>query len=225
MASLMVRVSHVTKRYSKRFALQDVSFDLDAGEFAYITGVSGAGKSTLLKLLFAMEKPTEGSIHVNRNELTTLRNSDLPEYRQKVGFIFQDFKLLPDLNVRENVSLPLDMKGMSKKEIQRRVEGVLSLVGLAGREKDYPNHLSGGEQQRVAIARAVVGQPSLLLADEPTGNLDSQNARDILALFQEIASMGTTVCLATHDEFLMSEYPARTIELRNGQIESDLVLE
>jgi cell division transport system ATP-binding protein len=222
MSSKMVRLYRVGKKYAPgRVALQDVSFDLQRGEFAYITGGNGAGKTTLLKLLFAQEKASHGSIVVNNRDLASLGNNKVYVYRREVGFVFQDFKLLPDLTVFENVALPLEIRRMTAKETDFRVRGVLSLVGLADRAEDYPQMLSGGEQQRVAIARAMVGKPSLLLADEPTGNLDSKTARDIMTLFNEIREMGTTVLVATHDESLMDEFPARVIELYQGRLASD----
>ncbi len=226
MSAKMVRLHGVGKRYgTERCALRDVSFDLDKGEFAYVTGVNGSGKTTLLKLLFAMEKPTEGTIVVNNRDVAALPKGRIPLYRREVGYVFQDFKLIPDLTVGENVSLPLDVRQLSKSEIQYRVRGVLALVGLGDRENDPPGSLSGGEQQRIAIARSVVGKPSLLLADEPTGNLDSRTARDIMGLFREIHEMGTTVLIATHDEGLMEEYPSRVIELSQGTILNDRPLD
>lgn len=222
MSMKMVRLHGVGKQYGpNRFALQNVTFDLDRGEFAYVTGSNGAGKTTLLKLLFAMEKASEGSIVVNNREVSSLEKNKVFHYRREVGFVFQDFKLLPDLTVYDNVSLPLEIRKMSPAEVEYRVKGVLSLVGLADRAQDYPTVLSGGEQQRVAIARSIIGKPALLLADEPTGNLDNQTARDIMQLFQEIHEMGTTVLIATHDETLMQEFPARVIELKKGQIHRD----
>ncbi|MBI4402582.1 MAG: cell division ATP-binding protein FtsE [Deltaproteobacteria bacterium] len=218
----MVRLLGVGKQYSNcRYVLRNISFDLHKGEFAYVTGVSGAGKTTLLKLLFGMEKASEGQIYVNNRDLGSLNKNRLFQYRREVGFVFQDFKLLPDLTVFDNVSLPLEIRNMSPKEIDYRVKGVLSLVGLSDRADDYPPVLSGGEQQRIAIARSIVGKPSLLLADEPTGNLDSTNAREVMALFQEIREMGTTVLIATHDEALMQMFPTRTIELQHGEMMAD----
>ena len=222
MSMKMVRLTSVGKEYAPgRFALNKISFDLARGEFAYVTGLNGAGKTTLLKLLFAMEHSTEGSIVVNSREISNLPNHKVPEYRREVGFVFQDFKLLPDLTVGENIALPLEIRQMSKAESEFRVKGVLSLVGLQNRGDDFPLSLSGGEQQRVSIARSIITKPSLLLADEPTGNLDSRTAREIMGLFQEIHEMGTTVLLATHDELLMEDFPARVIELENGSIKSD----
>jgi cell division transport system ATP-binding protein len=223
MSNKIVRLNRVGMRYStERSALDNVSFDLEKGEFAYVTGVNGAGKTTLLKLLFAMEKATEGSIVVNNRDISRLPKSKVFQYRREVGFVFQDFKLLPDLTIYDNVSLPLEVRSMTKSEVDYRVRGVLSLVGLADRAKDYPQMLSGGEQQRIAIARSIIGKPFLLLADEPTGNLDGTTAKEIMSLFMEINDMGTTVLIATHDDHLMEEFPSRVIELKGGRIISDL---
>jgi len=222
MSMKMVRLYGVGKQYGpNRFALQNITFDLQRGEFAYVTGSNGAGKTTLLKLLFAMEKATEGSIIVNNRDVSALPKKNIFQYRREVGFVFQDFKLLPDLTVYDNVSLPLEIRKMTQAEVDFRVKGVLALVGLADRAQDFPTVLSGGEQQRVAIARSIIGKPALLLADEPTGNLDNRTARDIMQLFQEIHEMGTTVLIATHDETLMQEFPARVIELDKGRVEAD----
>jgi cell division transport system ATP-binding protein len=222
MSSKMVRLYQVAKLYGpQRYALNNITFDLHRGEFAYVTGVNGAGKTTLLKLLFAMETASQGSIYVNNRDLSALPKKRVFEYRREVGFVFQDFKLLPDLTVYDNVSLPLEIRKMTKSEVDYRVKGVLSLVGLAERATDYPMTLSGGEQQRVAIARSIIGKPGLLLADEPTGNLDSRTARDIMSLFQEIHEMGTTVLIATHDDILMQECPGRVIELQGGMMIAD----
>lgn len=226
MAAKMVNLRSVAKEYAPgKFALRNVTFDLDRGEFAYVTGLNGAGKTTLLKLLFAMERSTEGSILVNNKEISDLPVKKVPEFRRQVGFVFQDFKLLPDLTVGENVALPLEIRKMSRAESDFRVKGVLSLVGLEDRSADFPQTLSGGEQQRVAIARSIITKPNLLLADEPTGNLDSKTAREIMGLFKEIHEMGTTVLIATHDELLMEDFPARVIELEYGQIKADSPLE
>lgn len=219
MSAKMVRLYQVGKSYaSGRYALKDINFDLEAGEFAFVTGVSGAGKSTLLKLLFAMERATAGSLYVNNRDLGELSPKEVPKFRQNIGFVFQDFKLLPELTVFENIRLPLDIKRLSEREVEHRVMGVLSLVGLADRAEDFPTVLSGGEQQRVAIARSIIGKPALLLADEPTGNLDSRTAHEIMQLFLEIRDMGTTVLIATHDETLLQSFPNRTIELEKGQL-------
>jgi cell division transport system ATP-binding protein len=222
MSAKMVRLHQVGKHYTPdRYALQNVTFDLHRGEFAFVTGVNGSGKTTLLKLLFAMERASEGTILVNNRDLASLPKHRVFQYRREVGFVFQDFKLLPDLTIYDNVSLPLEVRRMTEDEVDHRVKGVLSLVGLVDRVYDYPQSLSGGEQQRVAIARSIIGKPSLLLADEPTGNLDSQTARDIMSLFLEIQDMGTTVLLATHDESLMDEFPARVIQLEKGTVIGD----
>ena len=222
MSAKMVRLHRVGKQYSdSRYALRDVSFELERGEFAYVTGINGAGKTTLLKLLFAMERASSGSIVVNSRDISEIPKSRIPQYRREVGFVFQDFKLLPDLNVYDNVALPLEVRHMSSTDVEHRVRGVLSLVGLDDRKLDFPQTLSGGEQQRVAIARSIVGKPSLLLGDEPTGNLDNRTAREIMTLFKEIHSMGTTVLIATHDENLMDEFPSRVIELEHGAMIND----
>lgn len=222
MSTSMVRLDNVEMRYApERYALKNVSFELGKGEFAYVTGVNGAGKTTLLKVLFAIERATEGSINVNNREISALPKSQIFQYRREVGFVFQDFKLLPDLSVYDNVALPLEIRKMTAQEVDYRVRGVLNLVGLADRAKDRPTCLSGGEQQRIAIARSIIGKPHLLLADEPTGNLDSNTAREIMSLFLEINDMGTTVLIATHDETIMEEFPARVIELKKGSIVSD----
>ena len=177
MSASLVRLNRVGLRYATdRYALQNVSFELQRGEFAYITGNNGAGKTTLLKMLFAMERASEGSILVNNRDLSSLPKGKVFQYRREVGFVFQDFKLLPDLTVYDNVSLPLEIRKMSPSEVDYRVRGVLSLVGLADRARDYPLTLSGGEQQRVAIARSIIGKPFLLLADrseEHTSELQS----------------------------------------------------
>ncbi len=222
MSANLVRLNRVGLRYATdRYALQSISFDLQRGEFAYITGNNGAGKTTLLKLLFAMEKASEGNILVNNKDLSSLAKGKVFQYRREVGFVFQDFKLLPDLTVYDNVSLPLEIRKMTPSEVDYRVRGVLSLVGLADRARDYPLTLSGGEQQRVAIARSIIGKPFLLLADEPTGNLDADTAREIMSLFLEINEMGTTVVIATHDKALMEEFPSRVIELNKGRVVAD----
>lgn len=222
MSASLVRLNRVGLRYATDcYALQSVSFELQRGEFAYITGNNGAGKTTLLKMLFAMERASEGAILVNNRDLSSLHKSKVFQYRREVGFVFQDFKLLPDLTVYDNVSLPLEIRKMSPSEVDYRVRGVLSLVGLADRARDYPLTLSGGEQQRVAIARSIIGKPFLLLADEPTGNLDSETAREIMQLFLEINEMGTTVLIATHDKALMEEFPSRVISLNKGRVVSD----
>jgi cell division transport system ATP-binding protein len=222
MSTKMVRLHRVAKQYNaERYALRNISFDLHRGEFAYVTGTNGAGKTTLLKLLFLMERASQGSIIVNNREISSMPDKSVFQYRREVWFVFQDFKLLPDLTLYDNVSLPLEIRKMTPAEVDFRVKGVLSLVGLSDRERDYPTSLSGGEQQRVAIARSIVGKPSLLLADEPTGNLDNRTARDIMTLFQEIQDMGTTVLIATHDELLMEEFPSRVIELEKGAMISD----
>ncbi len=219
MAGTLVRLEGVAKEYGAGyFALKDVSFSLSLGEFVYVTGKNGAGKTTLLKLLFGLERPTEGSIFINNRDISLLSVKKIIEHRRQVGFIFQDFKLLDDVTVFENICVPLEIRKMSYSDMTYRVCGVLGLVGLSGRENDYPRNLSGGERQRVAIARAIITKPLLLLADEPTGNLDEETAREIMPLFREIREMGTTIIIATHDKGLISSFPGRVIFLEKGRV-------
>ena len=219
MSNKLVRLHRVGKRYAHdRNALQNISFDLDRGEFAYITGANGAGKTTLLKLLFAMEKASEGSIVVNNRDIANLPKGGVSQYRRDVGFVFQDFKLLPDLTIYENVSLPLEIRKMTKSEVDYRVRGVLSLVGLSDRAKDFPQMLSGGEQQRIAIARAIVNHPAILLADEPTGNLDTENSKAVLEILRDLNErLGQTILMITHNPEAAA-YAHRTVRMRDGKL-------
>ena len=186
MSNLVALLEGIHKTYAPRFsALSDINFCLCEGEFAYLTGPSGAGKTTLLKLMFALEKPTKGKIEVNQTNLNTLGSGRLPAYRRTVGFVFQDFRLILDRTVYENVMLPLQIRGIKKQDQAYRIRGVLNLVGLSEKESLYPTSLSAGEKQRLAIARSLIARPQLLLADEPTGNLDSASARQILELLTE----------------------------------------
>ncbi len=196
----MIRFDNVTKRYpGGHEALRNVSFEIGKGEMAFVTGHSGAGKSTLLKLAAALERPTSGTILLNNQNIGTMRRAGLPYVRRNFGLIFQDHKLLYDRNVFDNVALPLAVDGVSGREAGKRVRAALDKVGLLPREKSMPIALSGGEQQRLAIARAIVSRPAILLADEPTGNLDASYARDIMALFRSFNEVGVTVLIATHD--------------------------
>lgn len=207
----MIKFDGVTKRYPGGFeALKSVSFEIAQGELAFITGHSGAGKSTLLKLAAAIERPTTGSVIINGQNVGKMRQSGLPYVRRNFGLIFQDHKLLYDRNVFDNVALPLSILGITGREAGKRIRAALDKVGLLPREKAAPITLSGGEQQRLAIARAIVSRPSILLADEPTGNLDENYARDIIELFQSFHQVGVTVIIATHD--------ARGIAQRGDQI-------
>ncbi len=215
----MLTFDRVSKRYaSGKEALSGVSFALDAGEFAFLTGHSGAGKSTLMKLIIAMERPTHGQILFNGENVNRISHSRVPYLRRQVGVVFQNHQLLFDRNVFANVALPLEIGGHRPSEIRGRVRAALSKVGLADRENHFPITLSGGEQQRVGIARAVVNRPPLLLADEPTGNLDPELSKDIMDLFLQFNQVGVTVVIATHDISLVEQFGNRRMDLNQGQL-------
>ncbi len=215
----MITASAVTKRYPEGLeALKDVSFGIDAGEMVFITGHSGAGKTTLFRLLAAIERPTSGSIVVNGQNLAALRRNAIPYLRRSFGLIFQDQKLLFDRSVLANVLLPLAIVGLPIKEAQRRARAALDKVGLLEREKAHPIALSGGEQQKLAIARAVVNRPAILLADEPTANLDSESAADILEIFRAFHQVGVTIVIATHDPQWMARLNPRVLQLDRGRL-------
>ena len=213
----MIRLYHVVKSYGDRDALRDVSFQVEKGEMVYLTGPSGAGKSTLLKLLYGAERPTDGKVLIGGTDISQLPAGNLPMIRRNVGVVFQDFKLLPMRTVAANVALALEVIGASEEQLRRRVPAVLNIVGLRGREDTVAGVLSGGEQQRVAIARAIVNDPAILLADEPTGNLDGSMAVEVLEILQAINLRGTTVLLATHDIGLMDRFPHRKLRLESGR--------
>ena len=218
----MIAANEVTKRYPEgREALRNVSFAITAGEMVFLTGHSGAGKSTLFKLLTAIERPTSGSIVVNGQNLAALRKGAIPYLRRNFGLIFQDQKLLFDRSVLDNVLLPLAIVGAPHKEALRRARAALDKVGLLEREKAHPIALSGGEQQRLAIARAVVNRPAILLADEPTANLDADSASDILAIFRAFHQVGVTLVVATHDPQWMARFSPRVLQLERGQLVGD----
>ncbi len=217
----MVHLYHVTKVYDSLPALRSLSFDVEKGEFVYITGASGAGKTTLLKLLFAEERPTTGQVFVNGSNVGSLTPHRVPYLRRELGVVFQDFRLLTKKTVLENVSFLHRILGVPKRKRLERARYYLKLVGLEHKADEYPLHLSGGEQQRVAIARALASEPVLLLADEPTGNLDPELAEEILQLFKRINAAGTTVLLATHDRALIARHPKRVLALRHGQLADD----
>ena len=214
----MIRLYQVTKQYGEIKALNDVSLHVGKGEFVYVTGPSGAGKTTMLKLLYGAIRPTTGKMLVAGIDVGGLKRRDLPRLRRNMGIVFQDFKLIPRRTVFENVALSLEVIGASREVIKRRVEAVLGIVGLRGRGGEYPPTLSGGEQQRVAVARAIVNDPAILLADEPTGNLDGAMAIEVMEILQAINLRGTTVMVATHDVGLMQRFPYRTIRFRAGRI-------
>lgn len=217
-----VRMYHVSKSYiAGTHALKDVSLEIPKGEFVFLTGQSGAGKTTLLELLFAAERPNEGQILVLGRNIARLRGSAVPALRRRVGVVFQDFKLLPRRSVEENVSVTLDVVGTPRREARTRVFNMLRQVGLQHRRHHQPVSLSGGEQQRVAIARALVGEPEILLADEPTGNLDPELSIEIIELMLSFATRGTTVIVATHDRSLVERYHRRTLRLEAGEVVED----
>lgn len=218
----MIRFDNVAKRYpTGHEGLVDVSLELGVGEMAFVTGHSGAGKSTLLRLIGLLERASRGQVWVNGRNLNKLSTQRVPYHRREVGMIFQDHRLLHDRTVFDNVALPLVVAGMGHQEIQRRVRAALDKVGLLGRERSHPISLSGGEQQRVGIARALVSRPPVLLADEPTGNLDPELSREIMELFLQFNQVGVTILIATHDVALVESLGQRTIQLRGGRISGD----
>jgi len=218
----MISFEHVGKRYGGRFeAIADLNFSIDRGEMVFLTGHSGAGKSSVLKLLTCLERPSRGKVVVGGKDLAKLRPSQIPFYRRQIGVVFQDHQLLFDRTVFDNVALPLMIQGTPPKDAARRVRAALDKVGLLYRERALPIELSTGEQQRIGIARAVVNKPALLLADEPTGNLDPQLSADIMRLFEDFNRIGTTVLLASHDLALIARLRHRILRLRQGRLIAD----
>ena len=219
----MILLDRVTKSYTKtgKPAINRVSVHVKAGEFVILVGTSGAGKSTLLKLLTREEKPSSGKIVVGGIDYDTLKDKHIPLLRRKIGVVFQDFKLLPNRTVFENVAFALEIAGMTNREIKSTVPKVIELVGLKGKEKNFAHQLSGGERQRVAIARAVVRQPKILIADEPTGNLDPKHSWDIVRLLEKINKYATTVLLTTHNVDIVNKLKRRVITIDHGKITSD----
>ena len=212
----------MTKTYNRRgSALERVSLHIEPKEFVIIVGQSGAGKTTLFRLLTREEKPTSGKIVVGGIDYDKLKDKDLPMLRRKIGVVFQDFKLLPGKTVYENVAFALEIAALSNSEIKHTIPKVLDLVGLKGKEKNYPLELSGGERQRVAIARAVVRQPKILIADEPTGNLDPKHAWDVIKVLEKINKFGTTVLLTTHNQDIVNTLRRRVVTIKDGKIVSD----
>ena len=215
----MIEAYHVSKTYARGvYALRDLSLRVEKGDFVFLTGPSGAGKSTLLRLLLRQDVPTEGQLMVGGRNLSTLTERQVQSYRRSLGFVFQDFKLLPAKTVLENVSFVPRVLGMAESQQQRRTFQVLKWVGLQHRMNAYPLELSGGEQQRIAIARALVNDPAIILADEPTGNLDPDLSLEIMNLFREINARGTTVVVATHDRELIRRVGRRAVTLDHGNI-------
>ncbi|HEX6617615.1 MAG TPA: cell division ATP-binding protein FtsE [Gemmatimonadales bacterium] len=218
----MIRFSHVNKSYPNgALALRDVSFRIGRGEFVFLTGHSGAGKSTIMKLLFAEQRPTSGEVKVSGYDVSELRADEVPKLRRRLGVVFQDFRLLDDRSAAENIAFALEVTGARRDTITARVMRVLAQVGLTSKSRAYPKELSGGEQQRVAIARALVNEPAILVADEPTGNLDERATRGVFQLLRDINTGGTVVVMATHDLDLVRQANYRTIELRDGSVVYD----
>lgn len=216
---IMIEFHQVSKVYTTTAALQDINLKINKGDFVFLTGPSGAGKTTLLKLILLSERPTKGEIIVNGINITRLKPSAIPYLRRKIGVVFQDFKLIPHKTVFENVALALEIVGLNRKLIKRRVWQVIKWVGLLQKIDAYPPHLSGGEQQRVAIARAIINNPILILADEPTGNLDPALSLEIMKLFKAINTRGTTIVLATHNRTVAESFSSNIISLSHGMIE------
>jgi cell division transport system ATP-binding protein len=214
----MIQLIHVTKQYDRRFALADVSLEIEKGEFVLLMGPSGAGKSTLLRMLIGADRPDDGQVFVNGKNVTMLKASEIPYLRRKVGTVFQDFRLLAKKSVFENVALPLLVQGVSQLDIKRKVTEALRAVGVERKRDQLPMSLSTGEQQRVCIARAIVNGPVVLLADEPTGNLDPALTGEIIELFKLINARGTTVVVATHDPSVMAQVNRRVITLVQGAL-------
>jgi cell division transport system ATP-binding protein len=215
----MIRFDQVYKRYANgREALSGVSFSIAAGELAFLTGHSGAGKSSILKLIALIERPTRGQVIINNQNTSRIKPRGIPQFRRQLGMVFQDHKLLHDRPVADNVALPLIIAGVPRREIDKRVRAALDQVGLLDKEKSRPLELSTGEQQRVGIARSIVGKPALLIADEPTGNLDPELALEVMKLFKRFNEVGVTVVVATHDVHLIEQFGARRIVLGQGRV-------
>ena len=222
----MIQFFHVSKQYVKTsYALQDINLNIEKGEFVFLTGASGAGKSTLLKLIYKDELPNKGQILIDSININLIPHHKLFKLRRQIGIIFQDFKLLPDRTVFENVAIPLQVRGEKKTLIDKKVTNTLNLVGLSHRKRYLTAHISGGEQQRVAIARAVIGNPKIIIADEPTGNLDTELSIEIVKIFEKINANGITTIIATHDRNLINLFPKRVIKLDHGQITLDQTVE
>ena len=218
----MIKLEHVSKSYSAGIpAPNDVSLNIEEGEFVFVVGDSGSGKSTLIKLLLKELEPTEGTITINGRKLNKIRRRQIPKFRRNIGVVFQDFRLLKDRNIYDNVAFAQKVIGESNRSIKKNVPKLLSMVGLAAKYRSYPRQLSGGEQQRVAIARALINKPKILLADEPTGNLDANNAWEIMKLMEEINEQGTTVVVVTHNLEIVKAMNKRVITMQKGVVVDD----
>ena len=218
----MIKLEHVSKSYSAGIpALNDVSLNIEEGEFVFVVGDSGSGKSTLIKLLLKELEPTEGTITINGRKLNKIRRRQIPKFRRNIGVVFQDFRLLKDRNIYDNVAFAQKVIGESNRSIKKNVPKLLSMVGLAAKYRSYPRQLSGGEQQRVAIARALINKPKILLADEPTGNLDANTAWEIMKLMEEINEQGTTVVVVTHNLEIVKAMNKRVITMQKGVVVDD----
>lgn len=217
----MISFENVSKKFGSSFALDDVTLEIKQGEFVFVVGPSGAGKSTLLRILTREVLPSSGKIMMGHEDITKIKDGNVPHFRRKVGVIFQDFKLLDDRTVFENVALTLEVQGKSDDEIAKMVEHTLKLVEIWDKKNLFPRQLSGGEQQRTAIARAIVGKPDVVLADEPTGDLDPKTAWGVIQLLNEINSWGTTVVMATHNQEIVNTLKRRVIKIKAGKVTSD----
>ena len=218
----MIKLQHVSKAYSAGIpALNDVNLEIEDGEFVFVVGDSGSGKSTLIKLLLKELEPTDGTIVVNGTDLKKIKRKQIPKFRRNIGVVFQDFRLLKDRNVYDNIAFAQKVIGEPSSHIKRKVPQMLSMVGLAAKYRSYPRQLSGGEQQRVAIARALINKPSILLADEPTGNLDTNNAWEIMKLLEAINERGTTVIVVTHNMEIVKVMKKRVITIKKGVVVSE----
>jgi cell division transport system ATP-binding protein len=218
----LIQFINVSKEYSNGHkALKDVNLTVENGEFVFVVGASGAGKSTLIKLILKEIEPTEGAILVDDIDLSQMKRKEVPYFRRNIGVVFQDFRLLPDKTVYENVAYAMEIVEASRKEIRRQVPAVLSMVGLASKANNYPSELSGGEQQRTALARALVNNPSLLIADEPTGNLDPETASEIMKILNMVNHRGTTIIMATHAKDIVNSMKKRVITFQKGVMVSD----
>ena len=220
--TFLIEFKNVVKKYDNNItATNNISVKIKPGEFVYVVGPSGAGKSTFIKMMYREEAPTSGSIIVNEYALENIKSREIPFLRRELGIVFQDFKLLPRLTVFENIAYALQVIEKTPEEVEQRVSRVLDLVGLSAKRDNFPAELSGGEQQRVAIARAIANEPSILIADEPTGNLDPETAEGIMEILERVNKQGTTVVMATHNSFIVNEYKHRVLEINGGKIIRD----